>query len=101
MQGAFRSYFLLNIGLDKFGFIGSSAAIAFMVDFSRLVIYITSFQKMIQVSQPILGTAIIFSALLGILTGNLLLEKVKMESIHNLVSYFIIFFGLVLSFGVI
>lgn len=101
LQGAFRSYFLLNIGLDKFGFIASSATIALMVDFSRIAIYMASFQKMIQVSQPILGTMIIFSALLGVFTGNLLLEKVKMTSIHHFVSYLLIFFGLILSFGVI
>jgi len=101
LQGAFRSYFLINLGLDKYGFIASSAVIAFLVDLSRLTIYLTSFQKIIQMSQPLLGTIIIFAALLGILTGNLLLEKVKMESIHNFVSYLLVFIGSVLSLGVI
>jgi len=99
LQGAFRSYFLVKSTDDKEVFLGTSAAVATMVDLSRLIVY----SGMITGVFLFLGhgVGIITAALAGILVGKFLLPKVQMGMIHTLISFLLIAFGILFAIGVI
>jgi len=85
-QGALRSACLLRCGLGKESFIGTGAAIATLVDLSRLAVYIHRFFfPSLQAQAGILAAAVA-AALTGTFTGSRLLGRVTFRSIRILVS---------------
>ena len=88
-QGALRSAFLAKTGLTTERFVGSNAAIGFLVDLTRISVYVALFSAAGgQVSDfegwPLVITGAI-SAFAGVLIGKRYLQKVTMTSVQTLV----------------
>jgi hypothetical protein len=98
-QGAFRSMFLLKVGLSKEEFVATSVMLAVMVDISRILIYgwdMTGTHYSIE--WRIVGAAS-FSAFVGAYFGSRLLKKVTIRSIQIAVSILLVVISLGLIFG--
>jgi uncharacterized membrane protein YfcA len=86
MQGALRSAFLVKAGLAKESYVATGAAIAFLIDVSRLSVYSTLIlQQRAGLDYGLLAAAIV-AALLGSLLGNHYLAKATMRGIQSLVA---------------
>lgn len=86
MQGALRSAFLVKAGLGKEGYVATGAAIALLIDVSRLTIYsriIASSHD--EFDYALLGAAVI-AAFAGATLGNHYLHKATMTGIKRLVA---------------
>ncbi|ARN84483.1 sulfite exporter TauE/SafE family protein [Candidatus Nucleicultrix amoebiphila] len=101
-QGAFRSAYLVQVGLKKEQFIATNSAIAIFVDMARLSIYGLSLEFLFSDANnwSYMGVAI-FAAFLGALLGNVLLKKITIDLIHMLVIVILYFLGLALTLGLI
>jgi len=102
-QGALRSAFLAKTGLSTEGFVGSNAMIGFLVDLTRISVYLTLFTAGGgQVSDfsgwPLVMTGAL-SAFCGVLLGKRFLHKVTMTSIQTLVGLLLFGVGLALVTG--
>lgn len=95
-QGAFRSMFLLKVGLSKEQFIATGVVLAVMVDCARMLIYGDSFLQSSEIEWSMVAIAIC-AAFFGTLVGNRLLKKVSIDFIRIVVSVLLI----VISFGLI
>jgi len=84
MQGALRSAFLVRAGLGKQQFIGTGAAIACLIDLSRLGVYWPAIRSA-PIDRRMLGVAVC-AAIAGALLGSLLLKKVTMRAVESLVA---------------
>lgn len=100
-QGAFRSAFLLRLGLGKEAFIGTSAAIAAVIDMARIPIYLTAASwAQVQANLPIVLTATL-AAFLGALAGNRLLKKITIQAIQVAVAVMLIGLAAALASGLL
>jgi len=100
-QGAFRSAFLIRAGLDKSQFVASNAAIAALVDITRLAVYglnITLIME--QVNTGLLAAATI-AAFAGVLAGTVGLKKITIGFIQKLVAVTLYMLGILLAAGII
>jgi uncharacterized membrane protein YfcA len=102
-QGALRSAFLAKTGLSTERFVGSNAAIGFLVDLTRISVYIALFSvaggKVSDFSGwPLVITGSV-SAFTGVLIGKRYLQKVTMTSIQTLVGVLLFGVGLALVTG--
>jgi uncharacterized membrane protein YfcA len=86
MQGALRSAFLVRAGLTKEAFIGTGAAIACMIDVTRLGVYAESWLREWAGFDLKLLAAAVLSAFLGAMLGNQWLKKTTMEGVQRLVA---------------
>ena len=85
-QGAFRSAFLIRAGLDKSQFVASNAAIAAIVDVTRLIVYgLNMSLLMAQVNAGLLAAATI-AAFAGVIVGTVWLKKVTLVFIQRIVA---------------
>ena len=82
-QGAFRSLFLLNQGLDKRTYIATGAAISLLVDIVRLIFYIHLFPTWDLFFPDVLPALI--GSLIGALLGMHLMKKVTIHHIRGFV----------------
>lgn len=86
MQGALRSAFLIKAGLAKEAYVATGAAIAFLIDVSRLAVYSRLlWQHRADLDHGLLGAAVI-AALLGSILGNHYLPKATMPGIQSAVA---------------
>ncbi|HET9664886.1 MAG TPA: sulfite exporter TauE/SafE family protein, partial [Burkholderiales bacterium] len=86
MQGALRSAFLVKAGLAKEGYVATGAAIAFMIDVSRLSVYAQLLlEHRAELDYGLLSAAVI-CALFGATLGNQYLRKATMGGIQRLVA---------------
>lgn len=104
-QGALRSAFLAKTGLGTESFVGSNAMIGFLVDLTRISVYLALFTAAGgQVSDfsgwPLVITGAV-SAFCGVLLGKRFLHKVTMASIQTLVGLLLFGVGLALVTGVL
>jgi uncharacterized membrane protein YfcA len=104
-QGALRSAFLAKAGLSTERFVGTNAVIGFLVDLTRISVYVALFTAAGgQVSSfsgwPLVMTAAV-AAFCGVLLGKRYLTKVKMTSVQNLVAVLLFGVGLALVIGVL
>ncbi|MGB5487484.1 MAG: TSUP family transporter [Lysobacterales bacterium] len=104
-QGALRSAFLAKTGLTTEGFVGSNAVIGFLVDLTRISVYVALFTAAGgHVSEfsswPLVITGAI-SAFCGVLLGKRFLHKVTMTSIQTLVGLLLFGVGLALVSGLL
>ncbi len=100
-QGAFRSAFLIRAGLDKNQFVASSAAIASLVDITRLAVYGLNITLLFsQVNTGLLAAATI-AAFAGVIAGTIGLKKVTIGFIQNLVAITLYILGIMLVAGLI
>jgi len=92
-QGAFRSAFLNKAGLTKEEFIGTSNAIALIIDISRIFVYIQTLDFVaLSNEKSILVTGILF-AFLGTYFGKELLKKTTMKGIQRVVGMMLLILG--------
>jgi len=100
-QGAFRSAFLLHAGLDARRFIATNAAIASLVDVTRLLVYGLSLPLVFrQVDATVIAAAAV-AAFAGVVAGRLGLEKVTIGAIQRLVAVMLVSLGVLLAGGII
>lgn len=100
-QGALRSAFLIRAGLSKEAFIATAVVVSTFVDFTRLSVYATQFEKMV-ISDHL--TIILFatlSAIAGAFFGNKLLKKVTFRFLQITVAIMLILVSLGLASGII
>ena len=101
MQGALRSAFLAKSGLSKEQYVATGAAIAFLIDISRLSVYVPAFlAARASLDYPILAAAVL-AALIGALVGNRYLKSVTMKGIQSVVAVMLFAVALGLISGVL
>jgi len=99
MQGALRSAFLVRAGFTKEQYVGTGAAIACLVDVTRLGVYLPSLRGLAP-GAPVLGAALA-AALAGTVLGTLLLQKVSLRMVERLVAVVLLAFAAGLAAGVL
>ncbi len=100
-QGAFRSAFLVRAGLDKNQFVATSAAIASMVDITRLIVYGLNITLLFSQVNTGLIVAVTIAAFAGVMAGTAGLKKVTIDFIQNLVVFLLYLLGALLLIGII
>ena len=104
-QGALRSAFLAKSGLSAERFVGSNAVIGFMVDLTRLSVYVALFTAAGGNLSDFGGWPLVMtgavSAFCGVLLGKRYLKKVTMTSIQTLVGVLLFGVGLALVTGIL
>ena len=98
-QGALRSAFLMKIGLSKEELIGSAVVVSTFVDFTRLTMYATHFNKSGLIDNIQLVVSATFSAVIGAYIGNKLLKKVTLKFLRILTAILLILVSLGLGLG--
>ena len=86
MQGALRSAFLIKAGLAKESYVATGAAIAFLIDVSRLAVYAQLISRHEAIFDYGLLAAAIIAALLGSVLGNHYLPKATLRGMQRLVA---------------
>lgn len=99
-QGALRTTFLSKSNLDKEAFVATGVSIACLVDFSRIYIYVSSFNNSISKINSTLMLSSIISAFLGSYLGSKVLKKITIETLQKIVSVFLIIFSILLIMGI-
>ncbi|WP_428563520.1 MAG: TSUP family transporter [Solidesulfovibrio sp. DCME] len=100
-QGAFRSAFLLRLGLSKEAFIATGVVVACMVDASRLTVYATHLGAPEVADNLGLLAAATLCAFLGAFLGARLLGKMTIASLHKLVGAMLLALSGLLVAGII
>jgi uncharacterized membrane protein YfcA len=100
-QGALRSAFLLKVGLTKESLVGTAVVVSTFVDFTRLGVYATRFEKAGLFENLELVVWATLSAIMGAYLGNKLLKKVTMELIQILTAVFLLIIALGLGLGIL
>ncbi|HET9385622.1 MAG TPA: sulfite exporter TauE/SafE family protein [Gemmatimonadales bacterium] len=86
MQGALRSAFLIKAGLAKEAYVATGAAIAFLIDVSRLTVYSRLIlEQRAGLDHGVLAAAIV-AALLGSVLGNHYLPKATIRGMQAIVA---------------
>ncbi len=105
MQGALRSAFLARSGLDKQAFVATGAAIACVIDVSRLAVYAGT---LLAVFGTLDGTfdfsllaCAVLAAFAGAWLGNRLLHKTTLRSLQQVVAAMLFAFAIGLMLGVL
>lgn len=100
-QGAFRSLFLLKIGLNKQQFIATGVVIAVMVDVARLTIYGWNYSTNASNIDWLMVSCATLSAFLGAYIGKKLIKKVTITFISIMVALCLVIIALSLMSGLI
>ncbi len=105
-QGALRSAFLAKVGISTQAFVGTNAAIGFMVDMARIATYSAMFLSAhsagpIGPDQWPLIIAGSLAAFAGVMIGKRFLHKVTMKTIQTLTGSLLLGIALALGSGMI
>jgi len=104
-QGALRSAFLAKSGLSTERFVGSNAVIGFLVDLTRISVYVAMFAAVGGRLEDFAGWPLVITgslaAFCGVMTGKRFLRKVTMKSVQVLVGVLLFGVGLALIAGVL
>jgi uncharacterized membrane protein YfcA len=104
-QGALRSAFLAKTGLTTERFVGSNAVIGFLVDITRISVYVALFSATGGSLGDFGGWPLVVSgslaAFCGVLIGKRYLHKVTMKSVQSLVGILLFGVGLALVAGLL
>lgn len=104
-QGALRSAFLAKAGLSTEQFVGSNAAIGFLVDLTRITVYAALFTAAGGRLGEFEGWPLVLTgslaAFCGVLIGKRYLHKVTMRSVQTLVGILLFGVGAALVTGVL
>ena len=101
MQGALRSAFLARSGLDKQAFVATGAAIACVIDVSRLAVYAGTLLRVFASLDHRLLACAVLAAFAGAWFGNRLLKKTTMQGIQRIVAALLFVFAIGLIAGVL
>ena len=105
-QGALRSAFLAKVGISTEAFVGTNAAIGFMVDMARIGAYVTMFFQAKAASPigsgqyPLILTGIL-AAFAGVMIGKRFLHKITMKTVQTLTGFLLLGIALALGSGVV
>jgi uncharacterized membrane protein YfcA len=97
MGGAIRSAFLMAYNLPKEVYVASAAAIAVVIDATRIPTYIVTGTVLERTTLFFLGFLLI-SAYLGVRTGKALLNKIDQITFRRIVSIALLFAGIKILF---
>lgn len=104
-QGALRSAFLAKSGLSTEAFVGSNAVIGFLVDLTRLSVYLALITAAGGQIADFSGWSLVLTgaiaAFCGVMIGKRYLHKVTMSAIQTLVAMLLFGVGLALVFGIL
>ncbi len=104
-QGALRAVFLVNAGLDRDAFIGTSTVSAVIVDISRIMVYgagMFSLQPGLLSSETgRLVIAATIAAFLGAFAGSRLMKKVTFGSVQRIVGIMLAIIGAGMATGLL
>jgi uncharacterized membrane protein YfcA len=104
-QGALRSAFLAKSGLSTERFVGSNAVIGFLVDLTRITVYLALFAASGGAQGEFAGWPLVvtgsLAAFCGVMTAKRYLRKVTMKSVQTLVGILLFGVGLALVTGVL
>jgi uncharacterized membrane protein YfcA len=98
-QGALRSAFLIRAGLTKEAFIGSRAAIAALVDLSRLFVYSALLSQISESTNLFVICAAAISSMVGANVGNRIAKKIALNHVQSIVAISLLMFALLLGLG--
>ncbi len=105
-QGALRSAFLVKVGISTQAFVGTNAAIGFMVDMARISTYVAMFLLAGTTSPigpdqwPLIVTGIL-SAFAGVMIGKRFLHQVTMKTVQTLTGALLLGIALALGSGIV
>lgn len=105
-QGALRSAFLAKVGVSTEAFVGTNAAIGFMVDMARIATYAVMFFMAKTMSPigpdqwPLIFTGIV-SAFAGVMIGKRFLHTIPMKTIQTLTGILLLGIALALGAGIV
>ena len=104
-QGALRSAFLAKTGLSTERFVGSNAVIGFLVDLTRISVYLALFTSAGGEIGDFGGWPLVITgslaAFCGVLIGKRYLNKITMKSVQTLVGILLFGVGLALVSGIL
>lgn len=100
-QGAFRSIFLLHAGLDTKAFVASNAAIATLVDLTRLAVYGLNVGLLFADVEPTVLAVATLAAFAGVMAGNAGIHKVTIAAVQKLVAMLLLVLGILLMTGLL
>ena len=104
-QGALRSAFLAKAGLTTERFVGSNAVIGFLVDMTRIAVYVALFAAAGAAGDSASAWPLVIvgslAAFCGVMLGKRYLHKVTMRSVQTLVGVLLFAVGLALLFGIL
>ena len=105
-QGALRSAFLAKVGISTQAFVGTNAAIGFLVDMTRIFTYgmIIIFTSQSRIIDPGLWPLIvtgIMAAFVGVRAGKRFLDKITMSAVQTLTGILLLMIALLLGAGLI
>jgi uncharacterized protein len=100
-QGALRSAFLVKAGLSKEAFIGTTVVVSTFVDFTRLGVYFSNFQKTDFSDNAALIICVTLSGIAGAYVGNKILKKVTLDFVQKTVAILLIILAIALGLGFI
>ena len=100
-QGALRSMFLIKAGLSKEGYIATGVAIALLVDFTRIPMYLTKMPSNLMSDNWLPVVLATGSAFVGAVVGKRMMKKITLRSVQILVGVMMIGIGFGLILGLI
>lgn len=100
-QGALRSAFLIQYGLQKEQFLATGIAIACLVDLTRLSLYASLFLSSNAMEHWQIILAAILSAFIGAYAGNALLKKITIVFVQRTVAVMLIVIALAMGSGIL
>ena len=100
-QGAFRSAFLTKVGLTKEQFIGTSNAIALVIDFARIGIYAKTLDFVALADEKYLLLVGIVFAFVGTYFGKELVRKTTLKGIQRFVGGMLLLLGALFIAGLL
>lgn len=100
-QGAFRAIFLTKTDVSKEEFVATSSSIGFLVDLTRIGVYLSSINIIYngELSKTLIITILV--AFFGSFLGSKLLKKTTIESIQYFVAILLFIMGTLLILGII
>lgn len=99
-QGAFRSAFLVQGNISERSFIATNAAVAAMVDATRLTIYGITFNTALVQGNEKMAMAASIAAFLGVTLAAGLVKKVTIRMIQFIITLMMYLFGALLCLGI-
>ena len=105
-QGALRSAFLAKVGITTQAFVGTNAAIGFMVDMVRIVTYAVTFwlaettSLLGQDQWPLIFTGSI-AAFAGVMIGRRFIHKITMKTVQIMTGVLLLGIAFALASGII
>lgn len=97
-QGAIRSLYLLNYGLEKREFIASAAIIAVVIDSTRIPVYVYTMRQYLFDNLGLIA-AVVVSSILGTLLASRVLPQVSAELFRRIILVALMAMGALMLLG--